>query len=63
MIGMSRLLYLAIAAVFNAVFLRHAWLVHKRYSDLVARKAVAWSIVYLALLFAALLDHYWTLLR
>jgi protoheme IX farnesyltransferase len=41
------------------VFLRYGWLVHKRYSDQIARKAFAWSIVYLSLLFAALLvDHY-----
>jgi protoheme IX farnesyltransferase len=59
MTGMSGLSYLGIAAVLNAVFLRHAWLVHKHYSDRVARKAFGWSIVYLALLFAALLaDHY-----
>jgi protoheme IX farnesyltransferase len=58
-VGMSGMLYLGIAAVLNAVFLRHAWLVHKRYSDQAARKAFAWSLVYLALLFAALLaDHY-----
>jgi len=57
--GMSGWPYLAAAAVLNAVFLRHGWLVHKRYSDAVARKAFAWSIVYLGLLFAALLaDHY-----
>jgi protoheme IX farnesyltransferase len=58
-VGMSGYLYLAAAVVLNAVFLRHGWLVHKRYSDQVARKAFAWSIVYLSLLFAALLvDHY-----
>jgi protoheme IX farnesyltransferase len=58
-VGMSGLFYLAAAGALNAVFLRHTWLVHKRYSDAVARKAFAWSIVYLALLFGALLaDHY-----
>jgi protoheme IX farnesyltransferase len=58
--GMSGLLYLGAAVVLNAIFLRHAWLVHKHYSDQVARKAFAWSIVYLSLLFAALLvDHYY----
>jgi protoheme IX farnesyltransferase len=58
-VGMSGWLYLAAAVVLNAVFLRYGWLVHKRYSDQVARKAFAWSIVYLSLLFAALLvDHY-----
>ncbi|TQK11407.1 heme o synthase [Herbaspirillum sp. SJZ107] len=58
-VGMSGLPYLGAAALLNAVFLRYGWLVHKRYSDAIARKAFAWSIVYLALLFAALLvDHY-----
>jgi protoheme IX farnesyltransferase len=45
--------------VLNAVFLRHASQVHKHCSDSVARQAFAWSLAYLALLFAALLaDHY-----
>jgi protoheme IX farnesyltransferase len=58
-VGMSGLLYLAAAIVLNAVFLRYGWLIHKHYSDQIARKAFAWSIVYLSLLFAALLvDHY-----
>jgi protoheme IX farnesyltransferase len=58
-VGMSGLVYLAAAVVLNAIFLRHGWLVHKHYSDQIARKAFAWSIVYLSLLFAALLvDHY-----
>jgi protoheme IX farnesyltransferase len=58
-VGMSGLVYLAAAVALNAVFLRHGWLVHKHYSDQIARKAFAWSIVYLSLLFAALLvDHY-----
>jgi protoheme IX farnesyltransferase len=58
-VGMSGLLYLAAAVVLNAVFLRYGWLVHKHYSDQIARKAFKWSIVYLSLLFAALLvDHY-----
>ena len=58
-VGMSGPAYLGAAAVLNGVFLRHAWLVHKRYSDTVARKAFAWSVMYLGLLFAALLvDHY-----
>jgi protoheme IX farnesyltransferase len=58
-VGMSGWLYLAAAVGLNAVFLRYGWLIHKHYSDQIARKAFAWSIVYLALLFAALLvDHY-----
>jgi protoheme IX farnesyltransferase len=58
-VGMSGLLYLAAALALNAVFLRYGWLIHKHYSDQIARKAFTWSIVYLSLLFAALLvDHY-----
>jgi protoheme IX farnesyltransferase len=58
-VRMSGLLYLGAAIILNAIFLRHAWRVYRHYSDQVARKAFAWSIVYLSLLFAALLvDHY-----
>ena len=58
-VRMSGLIYLAVALVLNFFFLRHSWRVHKHYSDQVARKAFTYSIVYLALLFAALLlDHY-----
>lgn len=58
-VGMSGVVYLVAACALNAVFLRYGWLVHKRYSDRIARKSFAWSIMYLALLFAALLlDHY-----
>ncbi len=57
-IGMSGLLYLAAAIVLDAVFLAHAWIIWRDYSDLAARKTFRWSIIYLALLFAALLiDH------
>jgi len=56
---MSGPLYLAAAVLLDLVFLRHAWRVYRHYSDLVARKAFTYSIVYLGLLFAALLvDHY-----
>ena len=58
-IGMSGWLYLASAVVLDAVFLRLAWQVWRRYSDEVARKSFRWSIIYLAVLFAALLvDHH-----
>jgi len=58
-VGMSGLVYLAAAVALNAVFLRYGWLIHKHYTDQIARKAFAWSIIYLSLLFAALLvDHY-----
>ena len=56
---MSGLIYLVSAVILNAVFLHHAWKICRHYTDLVARKAFTWSIIYLSLLFAALLvDHY-----
>jgi protoheme IX farnesyltransferase len=58
-VRMSGLIYLVSAIALNAVFLRHAWRIHRHYTDLIARKAFTWSIIYLSLLFAALLlDHY-----
>ena len=58
-VGMSWLIYLAAAVVLNVMFLMHSWRVHRHYSDQVARRAFTFSIIYLALLFAALLvDHY-----
>ena len=58
-VRMSGLIYLAAAVILNAVFLWHGWQIYRHYSDLRARKAFTWSIIYLSLLFAALLlDHY-----
>jgi heme o synthase len=58
-VRMSGLIYLVSAVILNAIFLWHGWRVYKHYSDIVARKAFTWSIIYLSLLFAALLvDHY-----
>ncbi len=58
-VRMSGLIYLAAAVALNAVFLWHGWQVYRHYSDLRARKAFTWSIIYLSLLFGALLlDHY-----
>ncbi|HEY8607148.1 MAG TPA: heme o synthase [Noviherbaspirillum sp.] len=58
-VQMSGLLYLASAVVLGAIFLRYAWRMYRDYSDLLARQTFAYSIVYLSLLFAALLvDHY-----
>lgn len=45
--------------ILGAGFLRHAWGLMRAYSDARARRAFRHSIVYLSLLFAALLaDHY-----
>jgi heme o synthase len=58
-VEMSGMIYLASAAVLGAIFLWHAWRVYRHYTDLIARKTFAYSIIYLSLLFAALLvDHY-----
>lgn len=52
-------IYLAAALILGAGFLRHAWGLVRAYSDARARRAFRYSIVYLSLLFAALLaDHY-----
>ena len=57
--GMSGVVYLLAALLLNAGFVGHAWKLWRRYSDELARKTFRFSIVYLALLFAALLvDHY-----
>ena len=62
-VHMSGLIYLASASVLGAIFLWYAWRMWKHYSDVLARQTFAYSIVYLSLLFAALLvDHYIKLL-
>ena len=57
--GMSGLLYLAAALALGGVFLAYAARLYQSYSDRLAHATFRYSIVYLALLFAALLvDHY-----
>jgi heme o synthase len=57
--GMSGVVYLASAIVLGAIFIGYAWKIYRDYSDALARKTFRYSIVYLSLLFAALLvDHY-----
>ena len=57
--GMSGWIYLAAATLLNAVFIDYAWKLWREYSDQLARKTFRYSILYLSLLFAALLvDHY-----
>jgi protoheme IX farnesyltransferase len=58
--GMSGLIYLASALILNLIFMGYAIELYKKYSDKLARSMFRYSIVYLSLLFAALLiDHYW----
>ena len=56
---MSGAIYLAAAAVLDALFLWYAVRIYFAYSDRLAQRTFRFSIVYLATLFAALLaDHY-----
>jgi len=58
-VRMSGLIYLVSALILGVLFLRHSWRIYRHYTDLVARQAFTFSIIYLSLLFAALLvDHY-----
>ena len=58
-IRMSGWIYLTSAIVLGAVFLKLAWQIWRDYSDELARRTFRYSILYLSLLFAALLvDHY-----
>jgi protoheme IX farnesyltransferase len=57
--GMSGVVYLVAALLLNGIFVGYAWKIWRDYSDILARKTFRFSIVYLSLLFAALLaDHY-----
>ena len=56
---MSGYIYLASAVALGGLFVWYALKVYFQYSDAIARKTFRYSIVYLSLLFAALLvDHY-----
>jgi len=58
-LGMSGLLYGVVALGLNGGFLFHAFRLWRSYSDERARRAFRYSILYLTLLFAALLvDHF-----
>lgn len=58
-VGMSGLIYLGGVILLDVVFVWYAWQVYRHYTDMIARKMFTYSIIYLSLLFAALLfDHY-----
>lgn len=58
-LGMSGWLYLAAAAVLNLVFMYYVVSLYRHYSDALAKTTFKYSILYLSLIFAALLlDHY-----
>ena len=57
--GMAGFFYLGSVIVLDAVFLAYAIRIWRRYSDALARATFAYSIFFLAMLFAALMvDHY-----
>ena len=57
--GMSGWIYLASALVLGVVFIAYAFQLWRDYSDALARRTFRYSILYLSLLFSALLiDHY-----
>jgi protoheme IX farnesyltransferase len=62
MVRMSGLLYLACAFVLSGLFVWYAWKLYKNYSDALARKLFRFSILYLSLLFLALLVDHWFML-
>lgn len=56
---MSGLLYLISATILGLMFMAYAIALYRNYSDALAKKTFKFSIIYLSLLFAALLiDHY-----
>src|SRR3546814_7988563 len=57
-VRMSGLFYLCAAVVLSGMFIMYAWRLYKAYSDELSRKLFRFSILYLALLFAALLLDY-----
>jgi len=58
-VRMSGLFYLTSALVLGAMFVAYAWRLYREYSDALARRLFRFSILYLALLFAALLVDHW----
>ncbi len=61
-VGMSGLLYLGTAVALGLIFVGYAFKLYRAYSDELARKLFRFSILYLSLLFAALLADHWLLM-
>lgn len=60
-IRMSGWVYLVSAGILGAVFVGYAYKLYRHYSDALARATFKFSILYLSLLFAALLVDHWVL--
>ena len=58
-IRMNGLLYLVSALVLGGMFVAYGWRLYRAYSDELARRMFRFSILYLSLLFAALLVDHW----
>ncbi|HLS42162.1 MAG TPA: heme o synthase [Paenalcaligenes sp.] len=58
-IRMSGPLYAIAAVLLSGRFIYYAWQLHRHYSDALSRQVFKYSIIYLALLFAALLLDHW----
>ncbi|MGH8844832.1 MAG: heme o synthase, partial [Advenella sp.] len=61
-IRMSGYMYLSSALILGAIFIGYAYKLYKAYSDELARKTFRYSILYLSLLFMALLIDHWILM-
>ncbi len=58
-LGMSGIIYLTSALILNGIFLAYVIKLYRKYSDDLAKRTFTYSIIYLTLIFAALLvDHY-----
>ena len=58
-VGMTGLIYLVFATILNAFFLYYVVMLYRNYSDKLSMKIFKYSILYLGLIFTALLiDHY-----
>ncbi|NYT84744.1 heme o synthase [Pollutimonas harenae] len=61
-VRMSGMFYLCAAVILSGMFIMYAWRLYKAYSDELSRKLFRFSILYLALLFGALLIDHWIML-
>ena len=61
-VGMSGWLYLTAAVVLGLMFIGYAFQLYREYSDELSRKLFRFSILYLSLLFAALLADHWLIM-
>lgn len=58
-IRMVGIFYLAAAVILSGMFVGYAWRLYRNYSDSLARQFFRFSIIYLALLYSAMLLDHW----